>query len=288
MEIELVHVVTATLITIAFGMGLGLEINNFRNIFQAPKGIFLGMFGQLLMLPLVAIILASFAASPILVAGLILIGVCPGGSSSNYFTYLARGDVALSVSLTALSGMLSIVSVPFFFNIASGLLLDSKMSVALPVIDTMLRIFLYLIVPVMVGMVCRKFYPDIAERRKGLVATAAFVVLLVLTPFLISEHLILLAGDVGHIFILVALLIVITMSIGFGLGKFSGLSLPQTRSLTVEIGVQNSALAIVLALTFFGDSSYALVPVIYLLLMFVFVPGFILYCRRGKAEQTTQ
>ena len=184
--------------------------------------------------------------------------------------------------------MLSIVSVPFFFNIASGLLLDSKMSVALPVIDTMLRIFLYLIVPGMVGMVCRKFYPDIAERRKGLVATAAFVVLLVLTPFLISEHLILLAGDVGHIFILVALLIVITMSIGFGLGKFSGLSLPQTRSLTVEIGVQNSALAIVLALTFFGDSSYALVPVIYLLLMFVFVPGFILYCRRGKAEQTTQ
>jgi BASS family bile acid:Na+ symporter len=91
----------------------------------------------------------------------------------------------------------------------------------------------------------------------------------------------LLAGDVGHIFILVALLIVITMSIGFGLGKLSGLSLPQTRSLTVEIGTQNVALAIVLALTFFGDSSYALVPVIYLLLMYVFVPGFIIYCRRG-------
>ena len=281
MEIELVHVVTATLITIAFGMGLGLEINNFRTIVQAPKGVFLGMIGQLFMLPLVAIILASFAASPILVAGLILIGVCPGGSSSNYFAYLARGDVALSVSLTALSGMLSIVSVPFFFNIASGLLLDSRMSVSLPVIDTMQRIFLYLIVPVMAGMSYRKFFPDIAERRKGLVATAAFLVLLVLTPFLIADHLALLAGDVLHIFILVALLIVITMSMGFGLGKFSGLSLPQTRSLTVEIGVQNVALAIVLALTFFGDSSYALVPVIYLLLMFVFVPGFILYCRRA-------
>jgi BASS family bile acid:Na+ symporter len=282
LEIGMVHVVTAALITIAFGMGLGLEINNFRNIFKAPKGVLLGMVGQLLILPLVAIILASFAASPIWIVGLILIGVCPGGSSSNYFTSLARGDVALSVSLTALSGMLSIVSVPFLFNITSGLLLDSSMSVSLPVMPTMLRIFLYLIVPVMVGMICRKFLPDIAERRKGLVATAAFLVLLALTPFLIAEHLSLLVGDVGHIFILVALLIVITMSMGFGLGKFAGLNLPQTRSLTIEIGVQNVALSIVLALTLFEDSSYALVPVIYLLLMYVFVPGFILYCRRNR------
>ena len=85
----MVHVVTAALITIAFGMGLGLEINNFRNIFKAPKGVLLGMVGQLLILPMVAIILASFAASPIWIVGLILIGVCPGGSSSNYFTSLA-------------------------------------------------------------------------------------------------------------------------------------------------------------------------------------------------------
>ena len=288
MDIQLVHVVTATLITIAFGMGLGLELDNFRNIFRAPKGVFLGMFGQLIILPLVAIFLAFFAGSPILVAGLILIGVCPGGSSSNYFAYLARGDVALSVSLTALSGLLSVVSVPFFFNIASGLLLDSSVSVSLPVLDTMLRIFLYLIVPVMVGMTCRKFFPDIADKRKGLVATAAFVVLVALTPVLIAEHLTLLAGDVWLIFVLVALLIVTTMSSGFALGKFSGLSLPQTRSLTVEIGVQNVALAIVLALTFFENSSYALVPVIYLLLMYVFVPGFILYCRKGKTGQGTQ
>ena len=126
----MVHVVTAALITIAFGMGLGLEINNFRNIFKAPKGVLLGMVGQLLILPMVAIILASFAASPIWIVGLILIGVCPGGSSSNYFTSLARGDVALSVSLTALSGMLSIVSVPFLFNIASGLLRFHNVSFA--------------------------------------------------------------------------------------------------------------------------------------------------------------
>lgn len=286
MEIQLVHVVTATLITIAFGMGLGLEVRDFRNIFVAPKGVFVGMFGQLVLLPLVAITLASFAGSPIVAAGIILVGVCPGGSSSNYFAYLARGDVALSVSLTAVSGMLSVISVPFIFNIASGLILDSQMSVSLPVLDTMLRIFLYLIVPVLVGMTCRKFFTDIADKTKGWVATVAFVVLVALTPVLIAEHLSLLAGGVAHIFLLIALLLATTMSSGFALGKVFGLNTPQTRSITVEVGVQNVALAIVLALTFFGDSAYALVPVIYLLLMYVFVPGFVFYCRSKKAEQS--
>ena len=284
MEIELVHVITATLILIAFGMGLGLGLDNFRNILFAPKGVFIGMFGQLVLLPLAAVFLASFADSPILIVGLILIGVCPGGSSSNYFTYLARGDVALSVSLTALSGILSVVSVPFVFNIASGMLLHSSVSVSLPVVDTMLRIFLYLIVPVMVGMTCRNFFPEFSDRRKGLIATAAFAVLVALTPVLIAEHLRLISGQAWLIFVLVALLIIFTMGSGFTLGKITGLSLPQTRSLTIEIGVQNVALAIVLALTFFGDSAYALVSVIYLVLMYVFVPAFIFYCRRGKAE----
>lgn len=272
---------------IAFGMGLGLEPVNFRNIFLVPKGMFIGMVGQLLLLPLVAIILASFAASPIVIAGLILVGVCPGGSSSNYFAYLAKGDVALSVSLTAVSGLLSVVSVPFFFNIAGGLLLDTQMSVSLPVLKTMQTIFLYLILPVIVGMTCRKYFPEIADRSKGVVATIAFAVLVVLTPFLIKEHMSTLAGGVGPIFLLVALLMIITMGLGFAMGKFFGLNVAQTRSVTIEIGVQNVALSIVLAVTFFG-SSYALVPVIYLLLMYIFVPAFIVYCRKGNSATAIQ
>jgi BASS family bile acid:Na+ symporter len=288
LEIELVHIVTATLISIAFGMGLGLELADFRNILLAPKGVFVGMFGQLVALPVIAIILATFAGSPVVAAGLILVGVCPGGSSSNYFTYLAKGDVALSVSLTAVSGMLSVVSVPFFFNLASGMVLDSRMSVSLPVLDTMSRIFLYLIVPVIIGMTLRKLFTDIAERAKDWVANLAFVVLVALTPVLIAEHLSLLAGGVAHIFLLGALLIISTMGTGFGLGKLFGLNHPQTRSVTVEVGVQNVALAIVLALTFFEDSSYALVPVIYLLLMYIFVPAFVFYCRKNTSADTAQ
>ncbi len=285
MEIQLVHLVTATLILIAFGMGLGLEADNFRKIIVAPKGIVLGSMGQLILLPLIALVLAFFAVSPAVAVGILLIGVCPGGSSSNYLSYLAKGDVALSVSLTVISGMLSVVTVPVFFNIATGLVLGSSISVTLPVLDSMMRIFLYLVTPVILGMVIRHYLIGFAEKWKGWVASLAFVALLIETPFLISEHLQNLSGSIGGMIILVALLILITMGSGFFIGRIFGLPITQTRSLTVEIGVQNIALAIVLALTYFDEPEYVVAPVLYLFLMYVFVPAFIVLCRMAEKRK---
>ncbi len=103
MELDLLTFVTISLMLVAFGMGLGLEVKDFKTVATRPKGLIAGSLGQILLLPAVAVAIASFVDNPIVVVGLLLIAVCPGGSTSNYFTYLARGDVALSISLTAIS-----------------------------------------------------------------------------------------------------------------------------------------------------------------------------------------
>jgi len=122
MELNLLTFVTISLMLVAFGMGLGLKVNDFKTVATRPKGLIAGSAGQILLLPAVAVALASFFDNPIVVVGLLLIAVCPGGSTSNYFTYLARGDVALSISMTAISGSLAAVTVPLFFNGAGAAL----------------------------------------------------------------------------------------------------------------------------------------------------------------------
>ena len=137
MELSMVHFVTVTLMTIAFGMGLGLEVADFSRLATAPKPVLVGLCGQIVLLPLVAMGLASMVPVTTVAVGLLLMGVCPGGSSSNYFSYIARGDVALSVTLTAVTGMFSALYVPVLFNFAAGVVLDTEINVYLPVARTM-------------------------------------------------------------------------------------------------------------------------------------------------------
>ena len=188
MKLDPVTLVTGSLMLLAFGMGLGLRVSDFKNVATRPKGVIAGSVSQILLLPAVAVALASFFDNPIVVGGLLLIAVCPGGSTSNYFTYLARGDVALSITLTAISGSLAAVTVPLVFNGAATLLLDRSVDVSLPVWRTMRSILLFLVVPVIAGMVVKHFRDALASRIQGVVATGGFIVLLILTPLFVREY----------------------------------------------------------------------------------------------------
>ena len=141
------------LFLIMFGMGLGLTINDFRQIFVAPKPIILGLMAQLLLLPLVGFALASlFPLSPELAVGVMIIAACPGGSTSNLITYLVQGNVALSVSLTALSSLMTIVTIPVVINLAATHFLDQALSFQLPVGKTILQIAMVTIIPICLGI----------------------------------------------------------------------------------------------------------------------------------------
>jgi len=284
MSLDPVTLVTVSLMLLAFGMGLGLRVNDFRNVAARPKGLIAGSASQILLLPAVAIALAAFVDNPIVIVGLLLIAVCPGGSTSNYFTYLARGDVALSISLTAISGSLAALTVPLVFNGAATWLLDRSVDVSLPFWRTMRSILLFLVVPVIAGMVVKHSRDAFASRIQGIVATGGFIVLLILTPLLVREHFGELYGIAGPAFLGCAVLIPTMMALALSISWRLRLPDAQRRTLAIEVGVQNVALAIFLALTFFEDARYTAVPIAYLILMFVFVPGYVAIARKATTD----
>ncbi len=282
MKLDPVTLVTVSLMLLAFGMGLGLRVSDFKKVATRPKGLIAGSASQILLLPAVAVALAAFVDNPIVVVGLLLIAVCPGGSTSNYFTYLARGDVALSISLTAISGSLAALTVPLVFNGAATWLLDRSVDVSLPFWRTMRSILLFLVVPVIAGMVVKHSRDAFAGRIQGVVATGGFIVLLILTPLLIREHFGELSGIAAPAFLGCAVLIPTMMALGLSISRLLRLPDAQRRALPIEIGVQNVALAIFLALAFLEDARYTAVPVAYLILMFVFVPGYVAIASKAK------
>ena len=284
MQLDIVTLVTVALASIAFGMGLGLTLADFAVLAGKPGAAVAGVIGQVLLLPIVGGLIALLAPSPVLALGLILVGVCPGGSSSNYFSYLARGDVALSVSLTAISGSLAIVTVPLAFNFVASLVVGETFSLALPVSKTMRDIALFMLAPLVAGMAIRHFTSGLAVRIQGLVANAGFALLVGLTPFLIGKHFSILIPVIGPAIALASGLLIATLLLGFGLSKAFAFSPPQARTLSIEIGVQNVALAIFLALSYLDNPAYVIIPVAYLLMMYVVLPIYIFLVRRGASS----
>ena len=284
MNIDLVTFVTVALATIAFGMGLGLKFDDFAALAKVPRATMAGIAGQIVFLPVIAGLIALLAPSPALAMGLILVGVCPGGSSSNYFSYLARGDVALSVSLTAISGSLAILTVPLVFNFIAGQVVGQTFAIELPVAKTMRDIALFMLAPLLAGMAIRSFKPELAQRVQSFVANAAFALLVGLTPFLIGQHFNLVMPVIWPSFVLASTLLIATLILGLGLSKLLGISPPQARSLSIEIGVQNVALAIFLALSYLDNPAYVIIPVTYLIMMYAILPIYIVVVRKNGIE----
>ena len=281
MNIDLVTFVTVALATIAFGMGLGLKFDDFAALAKVPRATMAGIAGQIVFLPVIAGLIALLAPSPALAMGLILVGVCPGGSSSNYFSYLARGDVALSVSLTAISGSLAILTVPLVFNFIAGQVVGQTFAIELPVAKTMRDIALFMLAPLLAGMAIRSFKPELAQRVQSFVANAAFALLVGLTPFLIGQHFNLVMPVIWPSLALASTLLIATLLLGLGLSKLLGISPPQARSLSIEIGVQNVALAIFLALSYLDNPAYVIIPVTYLIMMYAILPIYIVVVRNN-------
>lgn len=173
------------------------------------------------------------------------------------------------------------MTVPLVFNGAAALLLDRSVDVSLPFWRTMRSILLFLVVPVIAGMVIKRFRDAFAGRIQGVVATGGFIILLPLTPFLIREQFGELYAVAGPAFLACAVLIPTMMALALWISRLLRLPDAQSRALPIEVGVQNVALALFLALTFFEDARYTAVPIAYLILMYVFVPGYVAIARKA-------
>jgi BASS family bile acid:Na+ symporter len=280
-------VLASSLIIIMLGMGLSLVIDDFKRIVVYPKAIVVGLVNQMILLPLFGFTIAVlFPLAPEISIGIMILAACPGGPTSNLIAHLAKGDTALSVTLTALSSFITILTIPFIVNFALEHFLEEGQMIRLDVIDSIKNIFVIIIIPIIIGMLIRKYREDFAKKMEKPVRIASAVVLaLVIIGIVIKEkeNFVSYFQQAG----IVALsLNVATMVVGYFSARLFRITDKRALSISIESGIQNGTLAITIAVVLLGSTEFAIAPAIYSLLMF-FTGGVLIFIglKRDKKIQ---
>ncbi|MEL0248163.1 MAG: bile acid:sodium symporter family protein [Pelagibacteraceae bacterium] len=255
---------------IMFTLGLGLSISDFSNVFKKPKNFLIGLISQLIFLPIVGLILVIIWPLPIEIAiGVMLIAAAPGGVTSNILTFFARGDVALSVSLTAVMSLLSAVSVPIVLAISIGLIGDSSLPESISLTGIALSMFLIVTLPVLLGMGVRSFLNSLTlkiEKSARFISTLLFVLVLLGAILAERENVVSYFAQTG---LVVLVLNILMMLIAFYWSGFFGTGISQKKAIAIECGLQNGTLAIFVGTTVFGGGLYIIPAATYSLIMYL-------------------
>lgn len=259
------------LFAVMLGMGLGLKLEDFTRVLVYPKAVIVGALAQLVMLPLLGFMLTSlFPLSPELAVGVMILAACPGGPTSNVITYLARGNVALSITLTAVSSVVTVFTIPLVVNLAMQLHQGESMVLRLPFGSTVLQIAGITLIPVAIGMAVHYYWPRLAAQvEKGVKWLSLFLLAVIITGLLVQQrdNVIDFFAQVGVVMLTLNL---VAMALGYGVATIARLDRPSATAITVEVGIQNGTLAIAIASapTLLNQPTLAIPAAIYSLLMF--------------------
>ena len=240
---------------IMFGMGLTLSPHDFKIVLSRPKDILIGCLAQFTVMPLLAFLLSwAFSLPKELALGVILVGCCPGGTASNVITYLAKGDLALSVGMTATSTLLAPVLTPLLVWLMAGTMVD---------VDTlgMLQSIVYVgIAPIVCGLLCQRFLPQMTKRITPYLPAFSSIVIALVVGIVVSHN-----ADrllVGGLLVVIAVMAhnLLGLSIGYLIGRLLHLQRPKCVALSIEVGMQNSGLASSLAVLHFAAYPLATIP----------------------------
>ncbi len=243
------------LMIVMFGMGLTLKLEDFKLVFTRPKDILIGCVAQFTVMPLLAFALGKiFGLDAALLAGVILVGTCPGGTSSNVITYLSKGDVALSVGMTSVNTLLA----PLLTPAITYLLL--RTTVTVDPVSMFLSIIKVVIIPIALGFVINKLFGKVTQKLVKVLPTISVIAICLIVAAVVSHNSekIMTTGLV--VFAVVILHNLLGYACGFGIGRLLHMSVPKTKAISIEIGMQNSGLATSLAGTAFPDLAMATVP----------------------------
>jgi len=258
---------------IMLGLGLGLSIKDFTRILGAPKDFFVGLFSQLIILPIIAFIIAISLNLPLPIAvGLMIIAAAPGGVTSNVMTKFANGDVALSISLTAITSLISIITVPFIV-ITSANFLGDGISKEISMIGIALKMALVVTVPVIIGMIIKAFAEKFISSKINIInKITGYLFVIVFLAIWIEEkdNIITYLAQAGFA---VLILNVIMMIIAYIIAKKFVSGVAQQKCIALECGLQNGTLAVFVATLIFDDVAYVVPTGAYALLMYI--TGFI-------------
>lgn len=255
---------------IMFGMGLSLTFGDFKRIIIYPKAVTIGLVNQMLFIPLLAFgLIKVFGLQAELAVGMMILAVCPGGATSNLITHLAKGDSALSITLTAFSSLITVFTIPFLVNFSIQYFMPGGgKEFQLNVFGTVISVILITAIPVLIGMIILKKLPNLANRieptfRK--LSAVFFVIILIAAILKERENLLSYLSEVGP---MALSLNIATLAIGFFSARLLGLNFKQSRTVSIEAGIQNGTLGITIAATLIGNSQMAIPSAIYGILMF--------------------
>lgn len=257
------------LAVIMFGMGLSLTLSDFKRILIYPKAVLVGLLNQIVLLPVVAFFIANgLGLSPELAVGLMILAACPGGATSNLITHLAKGDTALSITLTAFSSMITVLTIPFVVNFSIGYFIPGGEEQQLEILGTVISVLVITIIPVAIGMLVLKKVPALAKKLEIPFRqfSTVFFILIVVSAFVKErDNLVQFFIDAGPASLALNLA---TLGLGYGVAKVAGLNFRQSLTIAVESGIQNGTLGITIAATLIVNSVMTIPSAIYSLIMF--------------------
>lgn len=262
-------ILAISLIIIMTGMGLSLTLDDFRRVLKFPKAVFLGFLNQIILLPIIGYLLISvFDVDAYISIGIMILSACPGGPTSNLVTNLAKGDVALSVTLTAINSLVTIVTIPLIVNFSLHQFADETMVISAPIGKIAGSLIAIIALPLAIGMTINKYNKTLAAKLDKPVKIASAVILAVIIIGLAVKEKEKLVEYVQQSWMIVLALNVTTMLVGFITAKIAKLNFKQALTICLESGNQNGTLAIHVAIASLATPQFAIVGAIYSLMMY--------------------
>lgn len=276
-------IVLPILTVLMFDLGLTLEGKDFLLVLKRYKAFIAGLAGQIVILPLIAWCIASLLhLSPLMSIGLVLIACCPGGSSSNVFSKLANGDVALSVSLTAVSSIVTLFTIPLIMQVATAST-GAAVGIQLPVRNLLMQNIVTMLLPILLGIGLRHWKKEWAIKADKVLSRLAFPALMFLAAVFFIQHRITIAENFGTLGIATTALLICAIAAAAGLCRLFSLGTGERRTIIIEVGMQNAAQAIAIASSpfVFNDGRIAIPAIIYALMMNIVLLIYVGIVKRG-------
>lgn len=279
-----IFIVLPILTILMFDLGLTLEGKDFVLVLKRFKAVVAGMTGQLIVLPLLALAIAKFMGlSPIFTIGLVLIACCPGGSSSNVFSMLAKGDVALSVSLTAVSSIITLVTVPLVMQWTTASV-GEAVGIKLPIGNLLMQNLFTMLLPILLGICVRHWWYNAAGKIERVLSRLAFPALMLLAGIFFVQHRDTISENIGSLGVAVTVLLLCAVAVAALLCFIFRLKTQEKRTIIIEVGMQNAAQAIAIASSpfVFNDGRFAIPAILYALMMNVILLTYVGWIKYGK------
>ena len=255
---------------IMLALGLGLSGQDFLRVIKQPKDFIVGLICQLVLLPIIAFILIKIFNTPLeLALGVMIIAAAPGGVTSNVLTKFANGDVALSVSLTAIISLISIISVPFIVFMSADLLEISNISKEISMIGISMKMFLVVTLPVLLGMVIRKFATNFITSRTLMIQRISIILFAIIFAAIWVEEWKNIMSYIAQAGVITLVLNIVMMITGYYVAKFLASGVAQRKCISLECGLQNGTLAVFVASQLFSDITFLIPTAAYALIMFL-------------------